>query len=74
MGRRDLGACRRVWMRQTESGFFCRRDWMGVTRFGCLPPPGPRLDGEQTKSGFLPANLDSAKRVWIRRRNFGFCV
>jgi hypothetical protein len=31
---------------------------MGMTRFGCLPP---RLDGEQTKSGFLPANLDSAK-------------
>jgi hypothetical protein len=42
---------------------------MGTTRFGCLPP---RLDGEQTKSGFLPANLDSAKEVWILRAKSGF--
>jgi hypothetical protein len=53
---------------------------MGVTRFGCLPP---RLDGEQTKSGCLPAArhvLDVCRRVWTESRlnldfagEFGFC-
>jgi hypothetical protein len=38
--RRDLGVCRRVWMRQTESGFLparldgCDLFWMFAAAFG----------------------------------------
>jgi hypothetical protein len=70
--RRDLGVCRRVWMKQTESGFFlparldgCDSFWMFAAAFGrgCARLRGT-LNGS-ARSGCLPTRLDETDRMRI---------